>query len=54
MPCCDDPDCECNNPICPTCAEPLLGWENGPECGLCAEGHLVDPTEGLGDEEDEK
>ena len=51
MPCCDDPDCECNNPICPTCAEPLFGWDNGPECARCAEpdeGEVREPCPACG------
>lgn len=38
MPCCDDPGCECNNPVCSECGEELFGWEEGPACDLCTHG----------------
>jgi len=42
MPCCDDPCCECQTPVCITCGDDLFGFENGPECQGCLEAHLDD------------
>jgi hypothetical protein len=52
MPCCDDPDCECNNPTCAQCGQLLFGWEDGPECALCEDQPDFGPDD-VGPEYDE-